>query len=170
MAKQNNKQIITVIPGFGKVPPQANDMEIAVLGIILTYSESFNDIADILSPEMFYREAHQKIYESCQRVFKKINCVDLITVTNDLRDNGVLDQIGGPVYITSLCNSTASLGMIENYALIVKQKYVQREYIRVGTEIQTRAFDDTYDVAEVAEYAETQLLEISGKIHRKEPK
>jgi replicative DNA helicase len=170
MNQRDKKPIITMLPDFGKCPPQANDMEVAVLGIILTYSESFNDIADILTPEMFYREAHQKIFESCQNVFKKISSVDLITVTNDLRDNKNLDLIGGPVYITSLCNTTATIGMIENYALIVKQKYVQREYIRVGNEIQSRAFDDTYDVSEVAEYAEMELLEISGKIHRKEPK
>jgi len=163
------RQVITSFPDFGKVPPQANEIEEVVLGILLTYPESINDIISILEPEMFYRESHNKIFESCVNVFKKINKVDLFTVTEDLRNNNNLDVIGGPVYITGLMTRVASSEMIENYALIVKQKYIQREYIRISTELQTRAFDDSYDVAELSEYAEMELLKISGSIHKKEP-
>ena len=170
MAKQYKKRpIMTSIPDFGKVPPQVNDMEIGVLGIILTYPDAINEIIGTIEPEMFYRVAHQRIFESCINVFKKINKVDLFTVTDDLRNNNNLEGAGGPVYITGLTTRISSSEMIEHYALIVKQKFIQREYIRISTELQTRAFDDSYDVAELSEYAEMELLKISSSIHKKEP-
>jgi replicative DNA helicase len=153
---------------YGKIPPQATDVEASVLGSLLSYPESINDVAGILKPEMFYKDVHQKIYTACLNVFGKINKIDLVTVTNNLRDNNELDSVGGAVYITRLCMECSTATMVEHHAKIIIQKYLQREYIRVGTELQNRAFDDTYDVSEVAEYAETQLLEISGKIVRKE--
>lgn len=154
---------------FGKVPPQACDMESSVLGMILSDSEIMNDIIEILTPEMFYKDAHQKIYSACVDIFKKINKTDLLTVTNNLRDNNNLDSVGGVMYITGLCMGVVSTAMAEHHAHIIKQKYIAREYIRIGTELQNKAFDDTYDISEVAEYAETELLNIAGKIQRKEP-
>jgi replicative DNA helicase len=170
MNTRDNRQIISTLPDFGKVPPQANDAEVAVLGTILSYPDSINEIVSILKPEVFYREAHQKIFYSCLNVFKKNGRIDLVTVTNDLRDTRELESVGGPIYMVQLCERIGSQEMIEDYALIVKQKYIQREYIRIGNELQTRAFDDTYDVAELSEYAEMELLEISGKLEKKEPK
>jgi replicative DNA helicase len=144
-------------------------MEEAVLGTILTYPDSINDIIGAIESGMFYRDAHQRIFESCVNVFKKIGKVDLWTVTEDLRNNNNLDSTGGVIYITGLTTRVASDGMIEHYALIVKQKFIQREYIRISTELQTRAFDDSYDISELSEYAEMELLKISGFTHKKEP-
>ena len=164
-----NTQSIVTLPDFGKIPPSANDMESAVLGIILIHPDAFNDIVSVLKPDMFYKETHKFIFDACLNVFKKINKTDLITVTEYLRSNNSLDLAGGPLYITQLCDTSASFQMIEHYALIVKQKYLQREYIRVSTELRDMAFNDTYDIADVADYAEMSLLEISDKIHKKEP-
>ena len=158
-----------MIRELGKVPPQSEDSELAVLGIILTYPDAINDITEILSPETFYRQSHQIIFESALNVFKKIGKIDLITVTNDLRNNNNLESIGGPIYITKLCGTGMSVSMLEHYAFIIKQKYLQREYIRVSTEIQNLSFDDMNDVSDVAEFAEMSLLQISDKIHKKEP-
>lgn len=152
-----------------KVPPQAVEMEEIVLGTILTYPESINDIIGTIEPAMFYKLTNQIIYESCISIFKKINKVDLFTVTEDLRNNNNVEKAGGLIYITGLMSRVSSSEMIEHYALIIKQKYIQREYIRISTELQSRAFDDSYDVAELAEYAEMELLKISGSIHKKEP-
>jgi len=167
--RDNKRPAITSLLDFGKVPPQANDIEEAVLGTLLTYPESINDIIGTIEPVMFYREAHQRIFESCVNVFKKIGKVDLFTVTDDLRNNIQLDAVGGVLYVTGLMSRVGSSEMIEHYSLIVKQKYIQREYIRIATELQSRAFDDSYDVAELSEYAEMELLRISGSIHKKEP-
>jgi len=158
-----------IVSEFGKVPPNAIDMENAVLGLILIYPDGFNEVMAILKSEMFYKEAHQKIYEACLIVFKRIGKVDLTTVTRELLDNHNIESIGGPLYITKLCASSYSIEMIEHYAIIVKQKYIAREYIRLGSEIQNMAFDESNDISDVAEYAETNLLEISGTIHKKEP-
>lgn len=152
-----------------KIQPQAIEMEEIVLGTILTYPESINDIIGSLEPAMFYKLTNQIIYESCVSIFKKINKVDLFTVTEDLRNNNNVEKAGGLIYITGLMSRVSSSEMIEHYALIIKQKYIQREYIRISNELQTRAFDDCYDVAELAEYAEMELLKISGSIHKKEP-
>jgi replicative DNA helicase len=164
---ERNKTIL--LPDFGKTPPYSQENELAVLGILMTYPESMNDIASILRPEMFYRDSHQRIFEACLNVFKRINKTDLITVTQELINNGNIDNCGGIMYVTNLCNISGSYQMLEHYALIVKQKYLQREYLRVGHEIQHRASDDMNDVSEIANYAETNLLEISDKIHKKEP-
>lgn len=154
---------------LGKVPPQAIDIEEIVIGTILTYPESINDIIGIIEPEVFYKQAHQSIYTSCVNIFKKIGKVDLWTVTDDLRNNNNLDSVGGIIGLTQLTTRIASSEMIEHYCLIVKQKYIQREYIRIACELQNKAFDDSYDVAELSEYAEMELLKISGSIHKKEP-
>jgi replicative DNA helicase len=168
--KQEFKRRMDILPDMGKIPPQAIDIETAVLGIILVHPDALNDVIAILKPEMFYKNAHQKIYQSALNVFNKSFKVDLITVTNDLNNLGEIESIGGPLYITQLCNAIASPNMVENYALIIKQKYIAREYIRIGMEIQAQAFDEMNDVSDVAEYAETQLLELSGIIQKKEPK
>jgi len=154
---------------LGKVPPQAVDVEEIILGTVLSYPDSMNDIIRVIEPLMFYKDSHQRIFESCVNVFKKIKKVDLFTVSDDLRNNNNLESVGGPVYITGLTTQISSSEMVEHYALIIKQKYIQREYIRISAELQTRAFDDSYDVAELSEYAEMELLKISGSIHKKEP-
>jgi replicative DNA helicase len=153
------------------IPPHSIDTEKSILGIVLSYPEAFNDVIGILKPEMFYKESHQKIYKSALNVFNKINKVDLVTVTNELINTDDLESCGGAYYVTQLCNMAGSISMIENYAFIVKQKYIAREYIRIGSEIQSMAYDGmSNDVSEVAEYAETQILELSGIIQKKEPK
>lgn len=171
MAKQNynSRPVITTLPDFGKVPPQSNEMEEAVLGSIMLDSEASDNVLMILRPECFYREAHQKIFTAVVNLKIKNSPTDLYTVSEELRNSKELDSVGGPVYITQLTSKVISTANVEYYAYIVKQKHIQREYIRIGTELQTRAFDDSYDIAELSEYAEMELLKLSGSIHKKEP-
>jgi replicative DNA helicase len=169
MAKQRNSQrpTITTLPDFGKVPPQANDMEEAVLGAVMLEKEAVITILDILKPESFYREAHQKIFKAISDLSSREFPVDLYTVTEELRSHHELDSVGGPVYLTQLTSKVVSAANVDFHARIVAQKYIQRELIRVSTEIQTRSFDDTYDVTELLDYSENALFQIAeGNIKR----
>ena len=164
---RNRHSSLTALPDFGKVPPQANDMEEAVLGAIMLEKDALLIVIEILKPESFYREAHQKIYSTIFDLAKRNNSVDIFTVTEELRAHHELDSVGGPVYITTLSSKVVSAANVEYHAMIVAQKHFQRELIRISTELQTRAFDDTYDISELLEFAEMSFLEISGRIFRK---
>jgi replicative DNA helicase len=158
---------VTTLPDFGKVPPQANDMEEAVLGAIMLEKEAVITILDILKPESFYREAHQKIFKAISDLSAREFPVDLYTVTEELRARHELESVGGPVYLTQLTAKVVSAANVDYHARIVAQKYIQRELIRVSTEIQTRSFDDTYDVTELLDYSENALFQIAeGNIKR----
>ena len=169
MAKQikTGRPVVTVLPDFGKVPPQAIDMEEAVLGAIMLEKEAVITILDILKPESFYKDAHRKIFKSVSDLSAREFPVDLYTVTEELRAHGELESVGGPVYLSQLTSKVVSAANVDYHARIVAQKYIQRELIRVSTEIQTRAFDDTWDVTELLDYSENELFQIAeGNIKR----
>ncbi len=165
--KYSPAKTIAALPDFGKVPPQANDMEEAVLGAIMLEKEAVITILDILKPESFYREAHQKIFKAVSDLSAREFPVDLYTVTEELRAHQLLDSVGGPVYLTQLTAKVVSAANVDYHARIVAQKYIQRELIRVSTEIQKRSFDDTYDVTELLDFSENELFQIAeGNIKR----
>ncbi len=169
MAKQRNnpRPAITALPDFGKVPPQANDMEEAVLGALMLEKEAVITTLDVLKPESFYKEAHQKIFKTISDLNAREFPVDLYTVTEELRAHNELDSVGGPVYLTQLTSKVVSAANVDYHARIVAQKYIQRELIRVSTEIQNRSFDDTYDVTELLDFSENALFQIAeGNIKR----
>ncbi|MCU0473624.1 MAG: replicative DNA helicase [Bacteroidales bacterium] len=169
MAKQTNpaRPAITTISDFGKVPPQAIDMEEAVLGAIMLEKEAVITILDILKPESFYKDAHRKIFKAISDLSLREYPVDLYTVTEELKAHHELESVGGPVYLTQLTSKVVSAANVDYHARIVAQKYIQRELIRVSTEIQTRSFDDTWDVTELLDYSENELFQIAeGNIKR----
>jgi len=155
------------MPDMGKVPPQAIDMEEAVLGAIMLEKEAVITVLDILKPECFYKDAHQKIYKAIADLNLREFPVDLYTVTEELRSHGELEIVGGPVYLTQLTAKVVSAANVDYHARIVAQKYIQRELIRVSSEIQTRSYDDTYDVTELLDFSENELFQIAeGNIKR----
>ena len=155
------------LPDFGKVPPQAVDMEEAVLGALMLEKEAVISIVDILRPESFYKEAHQKIFTAIRDVSVRETPVDIFTVTEELRATGELENVGGPVYLTQLTPKVVSAAHVDYHARIVAQKFIQRELIRVSTEIQTRSFDDTYDITELLDFSEDAIFQIAeGNIKR----
>ncbi|MDQ1297155.1 MAG: replicative helicase [Bacteroidota bacterium] len=169
MAKQTKpvRPAITTIPDFGKVPPQAIDMEEAVLGAIMLEKEAVITILDILKPESFYKDTHRKIFKAISDLSSREYPVDLYTVTEELKAHHELESVGGPVYLTQLTSKVVSAANVDYHARIVAQKYIQRELIRVSTEIQTRSFDDTWDVTELLDYSENELFQIAeGNIKR----
>lgn len=131
----------------GKIPPQALEIEEAILGALMIEPDAIDRVE--LKPEYFYKDCHQKIFASIKRLSTLREPIDLLTVTNDLRKHNQLDEVGGPFYITKLTSTIASSSHIENHAKIITQKFVQRDIIRISTEAQQMAFDemnDPYDI------------------------
>lgn len=169
MAKQTRplRPAVVALPDFGRVPPQAIDMEEAVLGAIMLEKEAVIAILDILKPESFYKDAHSKIFKAISDLSAREFPVDLYTVTEELKAHNELDSVGGPIYLTQLTSKVVSAANVDYHARIVAQKYIQRELIRVSTEIQTRSFDDTWDVTDLLDYSENELFQIAeGNIKR----
>jgi replicative DNA helicase len=152
----------------GRIPPQATDLEEAVLGALMLEQNALTAVIDILKPEVFYKEAHQVIYSAIHQLFSKSEPVDILTVTNQLKSNGELELIGGAYYITQLTNRVASTANIEFHARILSQKYIQRELIKISSETIKDAFEDTTDVFELLDKAERNLFAVSENNFRRE--
>ena len=153
---------------FGKLPPQAPELEEAVLGAIMLETDAYSMVSEILKPECFYKIAHQKIYEAIQSLALHQQPVDMHTVTEQLRKDGAIDEVGGPYYITLLTAKVNSAAHLEYHSRIIIQKYLARELIRVSSEIQTKAFDDKTDVDDLMQDAEGMLFEISQRNLKKD--
>lgn len=146
---------------YGKLPPQATDLEELVLGALMLEKNAVNTAIEILKPEMFYKEAHAKIFDAIFSLFNESESIDIATVTNKLRTMGVLDVVGGPFYVTQLTNKVTSAANIEFHARIVAQKFIQRELIRISSEIVKDAFEETTDVFDLLDKAEKNLFTIA---------
>jgi replicative DNA helicase len=146
---------------FGKVPPQAVDVEEAVLGALMLDKDALPIVLENLNPDSFYKEAHQLIFKAMRQLFEKSHPVDLLTVTEELRKSGNLETVGGPAYLVSLTNRVASSANIEYHSRIVAQKHIQRELIRVSTGIIRDSYEDTTDVFTLLDDAEKELFNVS---------
>jgi replicative DNA helicase len=107
---------------MGKLPPQAVDLEEAVLGALMLEKDALSSVIDILKADTFYVDAHKKIFAAIQYLFQNSMPVDLLTVTNRLRQTGELEVVGGAFYITELTNRVASSPNIELQARIISEK------------------------------------------------
>ncbi len=153
---------------LGKIPPQAIDLEEAVLGALMIERNAVNDVIDILKPESFYREAHQKIYSAIQALFQRSEPIDILTVTAELRKRGELDLVGGAYYISYLTNRVASSANIMFHARIISQKHIMRELIRISSETIREAYEESTDVFELLDNAERDLFTVAQGNIRKE--
>lgn len=152
-----------VILDQGKLPPQAVDLEEAVLGALMLEKDALAAVIDMLKPEIFYKDAHQVIFRAIYNLFSKSEPIDILTVTNALKQSGELELVGGPFYITQLTNRVASAANVEFHSRILLQKYLQRELISISTEIIHDAYEDTTDVFDLLNTAESGLFELSEK-------
>src|SRR6476619_3664557 len=152
---------------YGKVPPQARDLEEAVLGAIMLEKNAFDVVIEILKPECFYVDAHQRIYRAMQGLAQKNKPIDILTVSEELKTREELDMVGGAYYVTKLTNAVVSSAHIEAHARIILQKFIQRELIRISGEIIGDAYEDSTDVFDLLDDAETKLFEITNNHLRK---
>lgn len=146
---------------LGKVPPQAIDLEEAVLGALMLEKDALTNVIDILKPDTFYKDSHKEIYSTIVDLFNNSEPVDLLTVTNHLRKKGKLEVVGGAYYITELTSKVNSAAHIEYHARIIIEKAIKRELIRIASEIHREGYEDTVDVFALLDKTEQALFEVS---------
>jgi replicative DNA helicase len=147
---------------YGKVPPQAKDLEEAVLGAIMLEKGAFDIVIEILKAECFYVDSHQRVFKAMQSLANKSQPIDILTVVEELRFKEELDLVGGPYYVTKLTNSVVSSANIEAHSRIVLQKFIQRELIRISGEIIADAYEDSTDVFDLLDQAESKIYEVTS--------
>jgi replicative DNA helicase len=153
---------------YGKIPPQARELEEAVLGAILLEKDKLSDVLEVLtSAECFYVDAHQRIFSAIRRLPEKGQVVDLLTVTEELRRSDELELVGGAYFLTKLTMSVVSSAHVISHARIVMEKYIQRELIKICGEMLTNAYEDKMDVFDLLDKAESDMFEISNNFLRK---
>ncbi|MEO8533218.1 MAG: replicative DNA helicase [Flavobacterium sp.] len=151
----------------GKLPPQVLDLEEAVLGAMMIDKKGVDDVIDILQADAFYKDAHKFIFEAIVQLFTETQPIDLLTVSSQLKKNGKLELAGGDFYLIQLTQKIASSAHIEFHSRIILQKYIQRSLIRISSEIIEESYDETTDVFDLLDKAESKLYEVTqGNIKR----
>jgi replicative DNA helicase len=145
----------------GKIPPQAIDLEEAVLGAMMIDKEAIDTVIDILHPDVFYKETHQHIYKAIYTLFQNSQPADLLTVSEQLKKDGNLEKAGGDYYLIRLSQKVASTAHVEYHARIVLEKYIKRSLIGISGKIEEESFDETTDVFDVLDAAESRLFDVS---------
>jgi replicative DNA helicase len=156
-------------PAGGKIPPQNVDAEISLLGSILIEDDVITSIADRISSEDFYDKRHGLIYNAMLRLYEKHQPVDLLTLSNSLRDSDELETIGGSSYLTELTNAVPTAAHAEHYAEIVAEKAMRRKLIKASEDIVNLSFtENSSSVQEILEQAEARLFAVSQRTLRQD--
>jgi replicative DNA helicase len=151
----------------GKLPPQVIDLEEAVLGAMMIDKKGVEEVIDMLQPDAFYKDAHKNIFEAIFQLFTDSQPIDLLTVSAQLKKNAKLDISGGDFYLIQLTQKISSSAHIEFHSRIILQKYIQRSLIRISSEIIEESYDETTDVFDLLDKAESKLYEVTqGNIKR----
>lgn len=163
---RKNVDLTTIYEG-AKLPPQAIDLEEAVLGALMLEKDAITLVSDILDYPCFYKENHQLIFKAIQKLSNESQPIDILTVTNQLKTMGVLDIVGGAYYIAQLTSRIASSANVEYHARIVLQKHLQRELIKISSETLRDAYEDTTDVFDLLDNTEQKLFQVTeGNIRK----
>jgi replicative DNA helicase len=144
-----------------KLPPQHIEAEQSVLGGILIENYAINKVMEILKPDDFYRDSHRKIFEALIVLSERDEPADSITLTNELKNSGHLDSVGGASYVASLIDLIPTAANIEYYAKIVREKAILRKLIQTSTDIITQSYEDRGDVEGFLDEAERAIFDIS---------
>src|ERR687890_1106349 len=147
---------------YGKVPPQSRELEEAVIGAMMLEKGAFDAVIEILKPECFYVDANQRIFRAMTSLANKSQPIDMLTVVEELRFKEELDIVGGPYYVTRLTNAVVSSANIEAHSRIILQKFIQRELIRISGEIIGDAYEDSTDVFDLLDQAESKIYEVTS--------
>ena len=148
-------------PALYKLPPQNIEAEQSILGSVLLENHAINAAQEIINPNDFYNEAHRRIFSVIAELADKNEPVDLITLSNALKDRKLLDSVGGTAYLASLVDNVPSAANVANYAKIVKEKAILRGLIGSATEIINSCYETGSDVDQVLDKAEHRIFEIS---------
>ena len=157
---KDNAQVEMVGLDIGKVPPQALDMEEAVLGALLLEPNASLDIVGTVKPEFFYKESNRKIFAAIMALVSRHDPVDLYTVAEELKKEDELDNVGGPYYLSQLTMRVAAASHLEYHAKVLTQKFIQRELISTSYGILRDAFDDTIPADELLNASQQKLFDL----------
>ncbi len=166
--RKYTKKAIVPAEIAGRLVPRAVEIEAAVLGALMLEKDAYTEVSDLLKPESFYEPKHAKIYEAIQSLGLAQEPIDMMTVTNRLRQSGDLETVGGAGFVAGLTMNVASAAHIEYHARIVAQKYLARELIAFASKVENSAFDESNDVDDLLQEAERQLFELSQRNLKKE--
>jgi replicative DNA helicase len=148
----------------GKTPPQDVELEKVVLGALMLDKNAFTEIADILKPEVFYQPQHIKIFEAMLRLFNSSRPIDTLTVVAELRKGGDLEYAGGVHYIATLTNRVGGSGNLHEHTHILLEKYIGRTLIEISDGTMREAYEDTTDVFDLLDSAETKIIQLHQSI------
>ncbi len=164
---RNRAAYETMVDPGGTVPPQAVELEEAVLGALMLERDSIIAVQEFLTADSFYKPEHQTIFKAIEELSTELKPIDLYTVTERLKVRKQLAEVGGATYLAQLTQKVGSAANVEFHAKIIAQKYVQRELIRSATEIQRRSYDESTDVTELIGYAEGEIFKVAeGHVKR----
>jgi replicative DNA helicase len=168
LSSKSNKLIPRDISeSLGKLPPQALDLEEAVLGALMLEKNALNAVVEFLKPEHFYKDAYKEIYTAILDLFKASEPVDMRTVVHQLRKNGKIELVGGTYVIPELTAKVSSAANIEFHARVIMEMAIKRKLIEVASQIHNDAYEDTTDVFELLDKTEQSVFEISDSNLRK---
>jgi replicative DNA helicase len=165
-----SRNILGILPSTsteGRVPPQAVDVEMAVLGAMLLEKDAIAKVLAVLDDTAFYKPAHQSIYQAVIALFERSEPVDLITLIDELRRRGELEKIGGEYYLTELTSKVTSAANVEYHAHIVLEKALMRQLIAASSEVIGRAYSETEDALDLLDEAEQRIFQISEQRMKK---
>jgi replicative DNA helicase len=154
-------------PALHKIPPQNLEAEESVLSAILLDNNTLLDVLETLEPEDFYRSAHARMFAAITELFAKNEPVDLVTLSNILKEKGQLEEIGGATYLAKLVDTAPLAVNAQHYARIIRDKSALRKLIERANEISARCFEDSGDVDDVIDFAEKAVFEIAGNKNKK---
>lgn len=149
-----------------KVPPQNLDAEVAVLGAMLLERDAISRAIERLSENAFYSEANRRIYQATVLLYDRNEAVDIVTLIEELKRQEILDEVGGPAYITELVNSIPTAANIDHYTKIVWEKFLLRELIKTATNIAAEGYQSSSDVEDLLDRAEKMVFDITSNTKR----
>ena len=167
-SRQRRRQAAPIDTSYGHLQPQAPDIEKVVLGALMIDKDAFTVVSEIVRPETFYEPRHQKIFHAIRSLNIQEQPVDIMTVIEQLRKEGSLDDVGGPACVVELSSRVASSAHIEYHSKILAQKFLARQLISFASKLETEAFDETVDVDELMQRAEGGLFELSQNNMKKD--
>ena len=167
-ARRRQRATTPIDTGLGHMPPQSVETERTVLGALMIDKDAFTVVSEILRPETFYEPRNQKVFAAIQTLSVNERPVDLVTVTEQLKRDGTLEDVGGQLYIYELTANVASSAHVEYHARILAQKFLARQLIHFASDIETKSFDESNDIEVVMQEAEGQLFELSQKNMRQD--
>lgn len=152
----------------GLKPPQAIDIEEAVLGALLLEQNVVPDVLDQIQSDCFYKDAHRKIFEAITKLAERNDPVDIFSVSDELTKSGLLEEVGGMAYLSQLSTKIGAAAHVEYHTKVLLQKFIQRELISISYDIQKKAFDDSLPVDDLVDSAEQRIFNLAERNMRSE--